>query len=67
MRDGVQPYWAARVARHYVERGELVLRCVHKSNPTHNLNNYGMTVRLSSPMPGVVRVRVSHLTGRKRR
>jgi alpha-D-xyloside xylohydrolase len=67
MRDGVQPYWAARVARHYVERGELVLRCVHKSDPTHNLNNYGMTVRLSSPMPGVVRVRVSHLTGRKRR
>jgi alpha-D-xyloside xylohydrolase len=65
MRDGVTPYWVARVARHYVERGELVLRCVHKGEPKNNLNNYGMTVRVSSPLPGVVRVRTSHLTGRK--
>jgi len=66
MRDGITPYWVARVARHYVEHGELVLRCVHKGEPKNNLNNYGMTVRLSSPMPGVVRLRISHLTGRKR-
>jgi alpha-D-xyloside xylohydrolase len=64
MRDGVTPYWVARVARHYVERGELVLRCVHKAEPKNNLNNYGFTVRVSSPLPGVVRVRTSHLTGR---
>jgi len=63
MKDGVQPFWAARVARHYVEHGELVLRCVHKGEPKNNLNNYGMTLRLSSPMPGVVRLRVQHRMG----
>jgi alpha-D-xyloside xylohydrolase len=67
MRDEVKPYWAARVARHTVEEGELVLRCVHKLDPKNNLNNYGITVRLSSPLPGVVRIRATHLSGRRRR
>jgi alpha-D-xyloside xylohydrolase len=63
MKEGVTPFYAARVQRHYVEGGELVLLCVHKE-PRNNLNNYGITVRLSSPLPGVVRVRAAHLTGR---
>lgn len=66
MREGVKPYWAARVARHVAQHGELELRCVHKLDPKNNLNNYGMTVRLSSPLPGVLRLRVTHLAGRKR-
>jgi alpha-D-xyloside xylohydrolase len=67
MKDGVQPWWVARVARHYVEHGELVLRCVHKGEPKNNLNNYGITLRLSSPMPGVIHVRATHLAGRVRK
>jgi alpha-D-xyloside xylohydrolase len=67
MRDEVKPHWAARVARHTVEQGELVLRTVHKLEPKNNLNNYGITVRLSSPMKGVVRLRTTHLSGRRRR
>lgn len=66
MRDGVQPYWAARVARHFSERGELVLHAVHKLDPKNNLNNYGLTLRLSTPAPGVLRLRVTHLAGKRR-
>jgi alpha-D-xyloside xylohydrolase len=67
MRDGVQRYPAARVVTHSLERGELVLRCVHKGDPKNNLNAYGITLRLSSPLAGVVRVRAQHMTGRVER
>jgi len=67
MRDEVKPHWAARVARHTVEDGELLLRTVHKLEPKNNLNNYGISVRLSTPMKGVVRLRTTHLSGRRRR
>src|SRR5262245_5587195 len=67
MKDGVHPYCVARVALHYVAHGQLVLRCVHKGETKNNLNNYGITIRLTSPLPGVIHVRATHLAGRVRK
>lgn len=66
MRDGVQPIYPVRVHEHHVENDELVLVLVNRE-PKSNLNNYAFTLRLSSPSPDVVRVRVAHKLGRRRK
>lgn len=66
MRDDVHPFWAARAHEHRVEGEELIVHCVDRDRK-QNLNNYGIFLRVSSPLPDVIRVRVSHFTGRQPR
>jgi alpha-D-xyloside xylohydrolase len=65
LRDGVQATYPARVHEHRVEGDELVLVSVNRMEPKANINNYAIVLRLSSPLPGVVRVRVRHQLGRR--
>ncbi len=67
MREGVTPTVVARVHEHDFKDGELVLRCVNRHQPKANINNYGFTLRLSSPLEGVIRVHLTHRSGRARR
>ncbi|HEV8248064.1 MAG TPA: alpha-xylosidase [Polyangiaceae bacterium] len=67
MREGVTSTAVARVHEHEFRDGELVLRCVNRHEPKANINNYGFSLRLGSPLEGVIRVHVQHLTGRVRR
>ncbi len=67
MRDGVSPTVVARVHSHEFKDGELLLRCVNRHEPKLNINNYGFTLRVSSPLEGVIRIHLVHRSGRLRR
>ena len=67
LRDGVTQTPVARVHEHEFEDGTLLLRCVNRHEPKANINNYGFTIRISSPFEGAIRVRVQHRTGRVQR
>ncbi|HMI84091.1 MAG TPA: alpha-xylosidase [Polyangiaceae bacterium] len=66
MREGVSAIYPERVADHRMADGALELTCLNRG-PEEKLNAYALSVRLSSPMPDVVRVRVSHRQGAMRR
>src|SRR5687768_10878135 len=66
MREGVSAIYPERVAEHRSAAGILELTCLNRG-PEERLNAYALSVRLSSPMPDVIRIQVSHRQGAKRR
>jgi alpha-D-xyloside xylohydrolase len=66
MREGVTPLYPLRVHEQRQADGELQLICVNRP-AEQMLNNYALVVGLSSPLPGVIRIRVRHLLGQKAR
>lgn len=69
MRPGVSPHYAAQAYRIEAVEGGLAILATTRviRNRGDTLQGPTLTVRLSSPMPDVIRVRVSHFEGGVRR
>jgi len=66
-REGVDIHCAKQVYRYEIEDGELVLYCPVKkiTSRLDTLGGYILTIKLSSPMPNMLRVQAYHFKGKK--
>ncbi len=69
MREGVTPSYASRIDESELEQRELRLHVSSQLETTRGatLEGHMFTIRISAPLPGVLRLQISHHQGRQRR
>ena len=65
-REGVTPHLAARLLKYTYEPGALTLHVADQASPHSRLEAVVLKIRVTSPLPGVLRVQATHFarTGR---